>query len=189
MRIAVSGSHATGKSSLIEELTRLLIDVDVVEESYHLLMAEGVEFTDPPDLDDYLTMMRRTGRDYALPRGGMVLFDRTPADYLAYAMTIDGGLPGGDTVALVHDALATLDLVVFIPIEAPDRIVEVGGHRRLRRSVDRLLRATWLDDSWGWHVPVLEVSGTPERRADQVAQWIRMAASASPANRHVGHDL
>lgn len=41
MRIAVSGAHQTGKTTLIEELSRALPSYGVVDEPYHLLEEEG----------------------------------------------------------------------------------------------------------------------------------------------------
>src|SRR4028119_353553 len=46
MRIAVSGTHAAGKSTLVAELSALLPDHAVVDEPYHLLAEDGHEFAE-----------------------------------------------------------------------------------------------------------------------------------------------
>ena len=53
MRIAVSGAHRTGKTTLIEELSRALPTYTVVDEPYHLLEEEGYEFEALPSVEDF----------------------------------------------------------------------------------------------------------------------------------------
>jgi hypothetical protein len=48
MRIAVSGAHRTGKTSLVEELGRCLPRYSVTDEPYNLLAEEGHEFEEMP---------------------------------------------------------------------------------------------------------------------------------------------
>ncbi len=178
MRIAVSGSHATGKSTLIEELANAVPGPMIVEEAYFALLAEGAAFAARPDAADYQLLWERAHAEFAVLRDGFILFDRTPADYLAYLMAVGAELAGTDLVAQTHRALVGLDLVVFVPIEVPDRIADGGESRRLRRSVDRVLREMWVDDAWGWNLPVLEVSGTPQARATQVLTRIGITGGA-----------
>lgn len=170
MRIAISGSHGTGKSTLVDVLSRSLRSFEKVEEPYHLLAAEGHVFADHPDLDDLERLLERSSallRDHQLTD---VLFDRSPADYLAYmaALRRSSSQSLARTVRDVRDALRTLDLVIHVPVETPDRIPGAGGHPRLRRRVDALLHEMLVDDGWGFAVPALEVRGSPEQRARQV---------------------
>lgn len=44
MRIAISGAHYTGKSTLIEELVEVLPKYLDVAEPYHLMEDEGYDF-------------------------------------------------------------------------------------------------------------------------------------------------
>jgi len=44
MRIAISGSHATGKSTLLHELVTRLHGFTAIDEPYHLLADAGHEF-------------------------------------------------------------------------------------------------------------------------------------------------
>jgi nicotinamide riboside kinase len=41
MRIAISGSHRTGKSTLVSELSALLPTYATVDEPYHLMEEDG----------------------------------------------------------------------------------------------------------------------------------------------------
>jgi len=60
MRIAVGGAHASGKSTLIAELSRTLPSHKVVEEPYYLFVAEGHNFAGEGSsvLDDWLPPVR-----------------------------------------------------------------------------------------------------------------------------------
>lgn len=168
MRIALAGAHATGKSTLAAELARVLPGHRVIEEPYHQLEAEGHVFAAPPALEDFELQLERALRCVGAERGEAI-FDRSPADYLAYLLAhrdrdradVGRWLPD------VRAAITALDLVVFVPIERPDRIAapELG---RLRRRVDAALRAGIVADEWGLGGRVLEVRGTPGERATQV---------------------
>ena len=60
MRLALSGTHAVGKSTLIAELHRELPAYAVVDEPYHELLDEGHEFADRPSVDDFLVQLERS---------------------------------------------------------------------------------------------------------------------------------
>jgi deoxyadenosine/deoxycytidine kinase len=60
MRIAVTGTHRVGKSTLIEALAERLAEYRVVDEPYLLLEEEGYEFASPPCLEDFLEQLRRS---------------------------------------------------------------------------------------------------------------------------------
>jgi len=167
MRIAVSGSHATGKSTLALELTRHFPDMTAVEESYHLLTEQGHAFGDPPTLEDFELLFDHSVATLAAAHSEPVIFDRSPADYLAYIAALSRGavLPG--LVRATTAALATLDLVVYVPVERPDR-VHAPEAPRLRRRVDALLRDMLVNQAWGFAVPVVEARGTLNQRTAQL---------------------
>lgn len=177
MRIAVSGAHRTGKTTLIEELGRSLPGHVIVDEPYHLLAEEGHEFAELPSLEDFELQLERSLRS-VLESAADCLLDRCPCDLLAYliahedseAFAVDPWLPR------VRDAMGRLDLVLFVPIEEPDRVtVSPSDHRRLRRRVDEELRDIVLEDRWDFGVPAIEVAGSPRERARQALQHIRGA--------------
>lgn len=175
MRIAISGSHATGKSTLIGELAPLLPHYTVVEEPYYALADEGHAFAGQPSADDYELQLERSIDLITGVPATDVLFERSPIDYLAYlaALPGEGEDAAGHWFSRAAEAVARLDLIVFVPIEQPDRI-EVGESegRRLRKRVDAKLRELLVDDAWGLGAPVLEVRGTPPDRAWQVARHL-----------------
>ena len=175
MRIAVSGAHRTGKSTLVDALRRELAGHEAVEEPYRLLEEEGHEFAHPPSLEDFESQLERS-IEAILTGSDNQIFDRCPADLLAYLLTHrDGaGFDFEPWIPRARAAMEKLHVVVFVPIEEPDRITLAREDRpRWRRSVDEALRSVLLDDGWDLGARVLEVRGTAGERLQQVLELIR----------------
>ena len=60
MRIAVSGTHVIGKSTLVEALGERLPDHTVVPEPYELLQDRGYAFEYPPSVEDFAAQLRQS---------------------------------------------------------------------------------------------------------------------------------
>ena len=175
MRIAVSGTHRAGKSTLVGDLAEALPGYRVVEEPYHLLEEEGFEFSDPPVLEDWVEQLRRSIEELEADASPDLLLDRCPIDLLAYALTdedrdafdLDAWLPR------VRESVSTIDLVVFVPLARPDRIpLGPGEDPELRAAVDRELTELLLEDSLGLELEVIRVEGSRKERVAQVLRRI-----------------
>jgi len=175
MRIAISGTHLSGKSTLVEALSEALPQYTIVEEPYYLLQEEGYEFAELPTIEDFELQLERSieNLDEGAPD---VIFDRCPADILGYllvhtdvdAFDLDAWLPR------IRTAMGTLDLIVFLPIEVPDRIVlPLSQDAAYRQRVDEKLKEIFLDNSFGFDADVLEVTGNPRTRVDRTLAYIR----------------
>lgn len=168
MIFAISGAHDTGKTTLIEALSDQLDGYRVVDEPYIQLIEEGNYFSQPPTADDYFQQLERSIENVADAQGNLI-FDRCPYDFLAYLRAC------GEKVNSVtdnnekrfHDAMSKLELVVFLPIESPDRIME-GEFRSLRGDVDGELRSLILDGEFEFELPSIEVTGSVAERTRQV---------------------
>ena len=178
MRIAISGTHFSGKSSLVQALSEALPKYTTVDEPYHLLQEEGYEFAELPSIEDFELQLERAieNLDETLLN---VIFDRCPADILGYllshtdaeAFNLEEWLPR------VQAAIKKLDLVVFLPIEEPDRIVlPLSEDAAYRRRVDEKLREILLENIFDFEVDVLEVSGDPQTRVERVLAYIANGA-------------
>ena len=167
MRIAISGSHATGKYTLSQSLAEQLVTYEDVEEPYYLLEAAGHAFSHPPHDDDFVALLEASASLYFRHAAADIVFDRSPADYLAYLAAAFADSIRPEHLAATADALATVDLVVFVPIERPDRVAGADSPK-LRRRVDRILREMLIDQAWPFSPRVLEVSGSATERARQV---------------------
>lgn len=173
MRVAFSGTHRTGKTTLIEAVVGLRAGYDVIEEPYRLLEEEGYEFADPPSLADFEHQLRRSIESLA-GAPAKALLDRCPLDLVAYLRALDEDYDVEDWLPDIREAMESLDLVVVLSIEAPDRIpLPSYEDRRLRRDVDELLRALVLDDLYGLGVASVEVHGSLDERVRQVMRALR----------------
>lgn len=170
MRIAFSGSHRVGKTTLVERVAERLPGYATVDEPYYLLEEDGVEMAEVPSIVDFEAQLVRSLA--ALEDAGSdVLFDRCPADVLAYLLEHDDApsFEAEEWLERIRDAVGTLDLIVFVPIEDVDRIA-VARHEdaELRRSVHDRLRALLIDQGLGVDVEVMTVAGDVRARAEQV---------------------
>lgn len=176
MRVAISGSHRTGKSTLLAALSELLPSYATVDEPYHSMEEDGHEFSHPPSVEDFEAQLERSLEDLS-GGGDDVLFDRCPVDFLAYLAVHEDAesVDAEEWLPRVRDALATLDLIVFVPIEERDRIELSASDADdpTRAPVDAQLRVMLVDDALELDVEVLEVAGAPARRAKAVLQRIR----------------
>jgi hypothetical protein len=177
MRIAISGSHLVGKTALAEALAEALPRHEVVPEPYYLLEEDGHEFAEMPSIDDFelqlersLSCLRESGRN--------VIFDRCPLDIVGYLMTHEDAdaFQLEDWLPRVHRVVPRLDLIVFVPIEEPDRVPVPRSQARLRAEVDGLLRELVVDDIYGLEVDVLTVEGTAAARVRQVLEHVGQKA-------------
>jgi hypothetical protein len=168
MRIGISGTHGTGKTTLAEALCTHLPGHITADEPYYLLEEEGYEFGFPTTPDDYRAMFARSLRSLTEPSPlPGIVFDRTPLDYLAYlAATGADAAREADTPAL-KPALASLDLLVITVITPEtERLLPAPELPELREAMnDALLNLVHADplDAWA-EVPVLELDGPLENR-------------------------
>lgn len=169
MRIAVSGSHLVGKTTLAEALAGFLPGHPLVPEPYRLLEDEGHTFEEMPSIADFEAQLERSFQCLQ-DSGPDAVFDRCPLDLVGYLLAHEDAAMF-DVEAWIPRLRAhvpTLDLIVFVPIERPDRIAVPSSERRLRAVVDRILRGIVVDDAYGLEVEVIEVAGAREARLHQV---------------------
>ena len=87
MRVAVSGTHGVGKSTLVADLARALPGHVAVPEPYLQMLDEGHAFADPPSIEDYEAQLERSlaNLEASGDTTAHSIFERCPADFLAYA--------------------------------------------------------------------------------------------------------
>jgi hypothetical protein len=172
MRVGISGTHGTGKTTLAEGLCACLPGYVVADEPYYLLAEEGHEFGFPPSTEDYRAMLARSVRSMtspSLPAG--VIFDRTPLDYLAYLAATGADLSGEPGAAALRRAFTGVGLLVITPITAAtEQALPAAELPALRsRMNDALLDLVYDDPVSAWaDIPVLELSGPLGGRLDAV---------------------
>jgi hypothetical protein len=165
----------------VAELHSVLPKWTFVDEAYYHLLEEGYEFGPTPTIDDVESQLRRSIDLIEAVSDPNVVFERCPVDYLAYLTAFDVETETlGYWFQESRDALASLDAVIFVPIERPDRIV-IGTDDlpKLRHAVDVHLRNGLVEDYWGLDVIVHESYGSPANRVAQVLSWINPQEVAS----------
>ena len=186
MRVGISGTHGTGKTTLAEALCAHLPGHVVADEPYYLLEEEGHEFAFPPSLEDYRALAARSVRSLTTPPllPGIV-FDRTPLDYLAY-MAATGADPSAQAnAAALRPAFGSLDLLVITLITPEtEQVLPAAEMTGLRLNMnDALLELVYDDPLNAWtDIPVLELSGPLDDRVNAVLAALDL--SQRPARRN-----
>ena len=168
MRIAVSGTHCTGKSTLIEEFLQTHPDFVYEPEPYTVLVEElGEEFSAEPCVEDFIRQLEfNIDRLREHKRGERVIYERCPIDFLAYIDALDSRAAQA-SLGLVSDAIQHLDLILYLPLDHTLDVPE-DEFPRLRESVDRRLNAIFNEDEFGiissCNVVVVEATGSIEQR-------------------------
>ena len=163
MRIAVSGTHGTGKSTLIDEFLRAHPDFVHEPEPYTVLVEEfGEEFSAEPQVDDFLRQLGfNIDRLNQHERGERVIYERCPIDFLAYIECVS---PTISVLNQVREGMQNLDLIVYLPI---DNTID-AEFPKLRKAVDRRLNAIYNEDDLGIisaaNLSVVEATGPIEKR-------------------------
>jgi hypothetical protein len=171
MRVGISGTHGTGKTTLAAALCARLPGHVLADEPYYLLEEQGYEFGFPPSPEDYRALLACSLRSLSRPLMPGVIFDRTPLDYLAYLAAAGADPVAEADQAALRPAFARLDLLVITPITAEtERVLPPAELPGLRaRMNDALLELVYDDPLDAWeHVPVLELAGPLDRRLSTV---------------------
>ncbi len=175
MRIAVSGTHFSGKTTLVEALLEALPHYTIIEEPYHQLAEEGHEFAELPSLEDFELMLERSIENLDESAQNSI-FDRCPADMLGYLLshTDAESFDLKKWLPRMQTAITKLDLIVFLPIETPDRIVlPLSEDIDYRERVDEKLHEIIRENRFGFAVDVLEVTGRLQTRMERVLAHLR----------------
>lgn len=168
MRIAVSGTHCTGKSTLIEEFLQAHPDFVHEPEPYTVLSEDfGEEFSAEPCVEDLYRQLEfniQRLREHA--REERVIYERCPIDFLAYINVLDAQA-AQSSLGLVAEAIQNLDLIVYLPLNQEIDVPE-DEYPKLREAVDLRLSAILNDDDFGIidssEVVVVEAEGSTTQR-------------------------
>lgn len=202
MRIAVSGSHSLGKSTLVDDWVARYPEFTREEEPYRALGLYGpyqILFRDESTrLHNGIQLYYSLSRVHRYAaQADDVIFDRAPVDYLAYSQyTADAGSTDIDDafvmsmVAAVIESLDRLDIIAFVPKSDEWPVeMEADGIRptdyAYRDAVDAVFKQIYREGRYGVisgerHPLVVELVGSREDRLDQLA---RAAAEVNDRDR------
>ncbi len=177
MRVAISGTHCCGKSSLIDEF--LLVHPDFAHElePYEALQEDhGETFAADPCAEDFFRQLEyNIGRLREYGPGDRVIYERSPADYLAYMFALvelgrerNASRVLENALGMAQDAIPLLDVVVFLSASDLHGEVADSDDPGLRSTVDARLEGILMDDDLGWfasnHPVVVKASGSTVQR-------------------------
>jgi hypothetical protein len=131
VRIAVSGTHCSGKSTLVDDFLAAHRDYVHEPEPYEWLEdVYGESAAAEPDAEDFYRQLQfsveRLGN---YETGARVIAERSPLDFLAYILALDDLGRTGRDCALIASAtevaaagMAHVDLLVLLPLNTTDGI-------------------------------------------------------------------
>lgn len=171
MRIAVSGTHVVGKSTLVATLGEVLPGHIVVPEPYELLEEQGYTFAHPPTIEDYVAQLRQSLAVLRRPAPNLIV-ERCPLDFLAYIFAS----PGGERFNVepwrtpIAAAMASLDLLIALRADPEHEPVGLVEDPAFRHDVDGWLRDLVDGDDLGLceGVDILVLDGPWDRRLANV---------------------
>lgn len=183
MRIVISGTHGSGKSTLIGDFAARHPEYRILLDPFDELRDDAVAELDAELFERQLPIAAKrliSLRDAG--DGGAVVAERGPIDFLAYLLALDRlgrpGRPRGDLDAAIHwtrAAAGHVDLLVVLPFD--DAIgIGIGEEEdpELRDEVDRLL-VELAEDAELSGTRVVEVAGAPRARLRQLEEIVRAA--------------
>lgn len=177
MRVVVSGTHASGKSTLVADLAAGLADVEVLPDPFELVDAAA----DEPDAATFVEQLHLAAERLHGPcPEHLVVAERGPLDLLAYLEAlVDLDRPTADEQATVDGrevaavAMAGVDVVLLLdPADVPTPDDEDPA---LRAAVHGALVGLLDDPDLVRDALVVDVAGDPRSRLAQAVRTIHDA--------------
>jgi len=170
MRIVVSGTHASGKSTLVSDFALRHPEFEVLPDPFELMD----EAWDSPGAAVFGAQLRlsaaRLDPDEAAEN---LIAERGPIDFLAYLIALEDTAGTSSSrelmeraTTITRQALEHVDVLVVLPLNAGDEIVPgVDEHLELRDAMnDVLLDLIGDPEVVGERLRVVEITGDRSRR-------------------------
>jgi AAA domain len=175
LRIAVSGTHCSGKTTLIADF--LAAHPEYIHEPEPYVWLDEL-YAEPGVADFYRQLEICVERLRGYEPGADMIAERSPLDFIAYMLALhDLGRGGHDildaAVTLAESGLAHLDVLIVLPLNGgteapPDEDPE------LREAMNERLMEIVDGDEFGLlgTIQVGELHGTPQRRLAGLEQFL-----------------
>lgn len=186
VRIAVSGTHCSGKSTLVGDFLAAHRDYVHEPEPYEWLAElHGDQIAEASTVDNFYSQLEMSVvrlRSYGC--GARVIAERSPLDFVAYILAL-GDLHRDryaseildQAVAIAAIGIDYIDLLVVLPLNDRDRIAApIDEDLELREAMNERLVQLLADDEFGLLsracVRLVELDGSPERRLGKLEQLV-----------------
>ncbi|MFC8680197.1 hypothetical protein ACFT30_01660 [Microbacterium ureisolvens] len=170
MRIVVSGTHASGKSTLVSDFALRHPEFAVLADPFELVD----ESWDTPSAPLFAAQLRiSAARLDPGEAAENLIAERGPIDFLAYLLALDDSTGMSNSLELLEhatsmtrEALAHVDLLVVLPLTAADEMApDADEHLMLRDAMnDVLLDLIGDSEVVGGHTKVVELTGDRSHR-------------------------
>jgi hypothetical protein len=177
VRIAVSGTHCSGKSTLIDDFLRAHPDYAHEPEPYEWLEEHGEASAEEPDAESFYRQLEiSVDRLSTYDAGTNVIAERSPLDFLAYLLALnDLGRSARDcdlitrATDLAALGLAHLDLLILLPLTDSNPIAAPASEDlELREAMNEQLIELVTTNPYALltreTLRVIELHGTPQQR-------------------------
>jgi len=164
VRIAVSGTHCSGKSTLIEDFLAAHRNYAHEPEPYEMLELYGEASAEEPDAESFYRQLELSvERLRRYPPGSRVIAERSPLDFIAYLLTLGDRELVEPAMELAAGGMEHIDLLVVLPLNDADGIeAPESEYPELREAMnERLLE---LIATGEFNVEVIELYGDPRER-------------------------
>lgn len=172
MRIVVSGTHASGKSTLIADFAQRHPDFEVFADPYEFLDDAPAE----PDAATFAAQFAISAERLLDHDDGSIIAERGPLDFLAYLDALEqlgrrtrGGTPPLHMVERAAAAMARVDVLVLLPLNGRDQIeISEEEDPELRGAMNDALLDLADDSTLTGAATVVEITGDPASRLAQL---------------------
>jgi len=186
VRVAVSGSHGVGKSTLIAAFLDRHPEYAHEPEAFEVL-ADDIELTESgaPTPDGLLLLLNYTlAAVDSRAAQAHVIFERSPVDYLAYAAASARAWQPDEArdflrtqKPIVRAAMRQLELIAYLPLPTAGPVGRHGESKAFRRRVDACLRRALLDDRYEMFVEgrpprVVALPQAAERQLEELSRLV-----------------
>jgi len=172
MRIVVSGTHASGKSTLVSDFALRNPEFAVLPDPFDLMD----ESRDAPSAASFAAQLRvSAARLHPGEAAENLIAERGPVDFLAYLLALDD-VTGTSisrelwerATSMTRDALEHIDLLVVLPLTTRDDMAPgADEHLALRDAMDHVLLDLIVDpEVVGESLKVVEITGDRSHRLD-----------------------
>ncbi|WP_439592750.1 AAA family ATPase [Microbacterium sp.] len=177
MRIVVSGTHASGKSTLISDFALRHPGFTVLADPFDLVD----EMWDGPSAASFVAQLRVSAARLEADGPGDLIAERGPLDFLAYLTALDAPVSREEwerMAQVTRRALEGVDVLVVLPLNSADAIsVGADEDEELREAMnDVLLDLVDDPDLVGDGTRIVEIAGDREQRSARLEE----AAFGSP---------
>lgn len=170
MKVAISGAHSQGKTTLVKALqdSQLLNDFSFMTSLTRGMQEAGFNINE--DGDEVTQLMIMTKHLQRLNEEGNIIYDRCALDGYAYSLSLVKDLRVLDIIRdLFLLMIDRYDIIFYVEPELP--LVE-DGQRTVNKDFFESVVQSFQTIIQSYNVPVIRISGSVQDRALQVIRSI-----------------